>query len=76
MYMYEGASGERFTLYCAKAKAPESALHFKAGRQFAAFTWIDGNAGYVVSGPDNRARLEKVTKSIYEQVDKSGAKKS
>jgi anti-sigma factor RsiW len=76
MYMYEGASGERFTLYCAKAKAPESALRFKTGRQFAAFTWIDDDVGYVVSGPDNRARLEKITKMIYEQVDKSGARKS
>jgi anti-sigma factor RsiW len=76
MYMYEGASGERFTLYCAKATSPESALHFKAGRRFAAFTWIDGNVAYVVSGPDNRARLEKITKTIYEQVDKSETRKS
>ncbi len=76
LYMYEGPSGERFTLYCAKAAEPESALRFKAGRQFAAFTWIDDKAGYVVSGPDNRDRLEKVTKKIYEQVDKSGARKS
>jgi anti-sigma factor RsiW len=76
LYMYEGASGERFTLYCAKATEPESALRFKAARQFAAFTWVDGKVGYVVSGPDNRDRLEKVTKTIYEQVDKSGARKS
>ncbi len=77
MYMYEGASGERFTLYCARATSPESALRFETGRQFAAFTWIDGHkVGYVVSGPDDRARLEKVTKTIYEQVDKSGTRKS
>ncbi len=76
LYMYEGSSGERFTLYCAKATEPESALRFKAGKQFAAFSWIDQNAGYVVSGPDNRDRLEMVTKTIYEQVDRSGARKS
>ncbi len=76
MYMYEGASGERFTLYCAKATSPESALRFKTGKHFAAFTWIDGHAGYVVSGPDNRAQLEKITKTIYEQLDKSSARKS
>ena len=76
MYMYEGVSGERFTLYCARAKAPESALRFKASRQFAAFTWIDNKFGYAVSGPDNRARLETVTKMIYEQVDRSGTRKS
>ncbi len=76
MYMYEGPSGERFTLYCAKATEPESALHFKTGKQFATFSWVDDKVGYVVSGPDNRARLEKVTKTIYEQVDKSGTRKS
>jgi anti-sigma factor RsiW len=76
LYMYEGASGERFTLYCSRAKEPDSALRFKMGKQFAAFTWIEGRFGFVVSGPDERNRLEQVTKAIYEQVDKSGAKKS
>jgi anti-sigma factor RsiW len=76
MYMYEGPTGERFTLYCAKVKQPESALRFKAGKQFAAFTWVDGSFGFVVSGADDRKRLEAVTKAIYEQVDKSGTKKS
>ncbi len=31
MYMYEGDSGERFTLYCAKTTTPESALRFREG---------------------------------------------
>lgn len=76
MYMYEGPSGERFTLYCSKVTAPATALRFESGKQFAAFTWVDHKVGYVVSGPGNRARLEAVTKVIYEQVDESGAKKS
>jgi hypothetical protein len=29
-----------------------------------------------VSGPADRDQLEKVAKSVYEQVDKSGARKS
>jgi hypothetical protein len=29
-----------------------------------------------VSGPADRERLESVTKAIYEQIDKSGTKKS
>jgi len=76
LYMYEGASGERFTLYCAKAREPETALRFATADRYAAFTWIDGKVGFVVSGPENRERLETVTKTIYEQVDRSGAKKS
>jgi hypothetical protein len=31
---------------------------------------------YAVSGPDDRERLEKVSKAIYDQVDLPGGKKS
>ena len=75
-YMYEGASGERFTIYCAKAKATETALRFKSHENSAAFYFVDDKVAYVVSGPDDREALEKVTKSVYEQVDKTGARKS
>ena len=75
-YMYEGASGERFTIYCAKAATPETALRFKEGQRFAAFYWVDDKVAYVVSGPADRERLEQVTKTVYEQIDKTGARKS
>jgi anti-sigma factor RsiW len=75
-YMYEGPSGERFTIYCAKAAAAETALRYRSGDSSAAFYWVDDKVAYVVSGPADRDQLEKVTKSVYEQVDKTGAKKS
>jgi anti-sigma factor RsiW len=75
-YMYEGPSGERFTIYCAKAAAPETALRFKDGEGSAAFYFVDDKVAYVVSGPADRDALEKVTKSVYDQVDKTGARKS
>jgi anti-sigma factor RsiW len=74
-YMYEGTSGERYTIYCAKAGGPETALRFKNGERDASFTWVDDKVGYVVSGPADRERLEAVTKTVYEQVDKTAAKK-
>ncbi|MDO8875348.1 MAG: anti-sigma factor [Pseudolabrys sp.] len=74
-YMYEGPTGERFTIYCGKAGGPETALHFKSAEPFASFTWVDDKVGYVVSGPADRARLEAVTKVVYEQVDKTAEKK-
>ena len=74
-YMYESPSGERFTIYCAKAGVPETALRFKSDERFAAFSWVDDKVGYVVSGPADRARLEAVTKTVYEQVDKGAPKK-
>lgn len=75
-YMYESPSGERFTIYCAKAGEAQTALRYTSEEQFAAFYWVDGAIAYVVSGPADRARLESVTKTVYEQVDKTGAKKS
>jgi len=75
-YMYEGPSGERFTIYSAPATSPETALRYKAGDRLAAFYWVDDKHAYVVSGPADRDQLEKVAKSVYEQVDKSGARKS
>jgi anti-sigma factor RsiW len=73
--MYEGPSGERYTIYCAKAGGPETALRFKKGESYASFTWADDKVGYVVSGPADRERLETVTKNVYEQVDKGAARK-
>jgi anti-sigma factor RsiW len=75
-YMYEGASGERFTIYCAKVAAPASAFRYTAGERAAAFYWNDGKVAYVVSGPADRDRLEKVAKAAYEQMEKDDAKKS
>jgi anti-sigma factor RsiW len=75
-YMYEGASGERFTIYCAHAAAPETALRYKDADRVAAFYWVDDKHAYVVSGPADRDRLEQITKAVYEQVDKSAVRKS
>ena len=43
---------------------------------FAAFYWVDDKIAYVVSGPADRDRLEQVTKAVYEQIDKTGSRKS
>jgi anti-sigma factor RsiW len=75
-YMYEGASGERFTIYCAKAGVAETALRYKEGGRYSAFYWGDDKIAYVVSGPADRDRLERVSKTIYDQMEKSGARKS
>src|SRR6187200_2247811 len=75
-YMYEGASGERFTIYCAKASAPASAFRYTAGERAAAFYWADGKVAYVVSGPADRDKLEKVAKAAYEQMERDDAKRS
>ena len=75
-YMYEGPSGERFTIYCTRASVPETALRYRGEDRFAAFYWVDDKVAYVVSGPADRDQMEKVTKAVYDQVDKTGARKS
>jgi anti-sigma factor RsiW len=75
-YMYEGASGERFTIYCAKASAPPTAFRYTTGERAAAVYWADGKVAYVVSGPADRERLEKVAKAAYEQMERDDAKRS
>jgi anti-sigma factor RsiW len=75
-YMYEGTSGERFTIYSAPATSSETALRYKSGDRFAAFYWVDDKHAYVVSGPADRDRLKQVTRAVWEQIDRSGARKS
>lgn len=76
-YMYESPSGERYTIYCAKAEAaPQTALRFKSEKQFAAVYWVENKLAYVVSGPDQRAQLETVAKKVYDQIDKAPSKNS
>jgi anti-sigma factor RsiW len=75
-YMYEAASGERYTIYCAKARVPETALRYKGDDRYAAFYWVDNKVAYVVSGPAEREKLEAVSKAIYDQIDKGDTKKS
>ena len=68
-FMYEGTSGERFTLYCSRAKGPETALRYVAAGPVAAFYWIERDKAYVVSGPADRERLLKVAQSAYDQLE-------
>jgi anti-sigma factor RsiW len=65
--MYEGPSGERFTIYCSRSQSPESALRYREAGAVAAFYWVDDNKGFVVSGPADRDRLLGVAQSVYDQ---------
>jgi anti-sigma factor RsiW len=68
-FMYENASGERFTLYCARSKTPDTAMRYNAAERVAAFYWVDNDVAYVVSGVADRSRLWKVAEAAWEQID-------
>jgi anti-sigma factor RsiW len=68
-FMYEGASGERFTLYCGRTSDQQTALLYTTGVNNAAYYWVDGNVAYVLSGPAQQDRLHEIAKSAYDQID-------
>jgi anti-sigma factor RsiW len=67
--MYEGPSGERFTLYCGHTSDRETALRYTMGDQNAAYYWVDRNLAYVLSGPAEREKLHEIAQAAYDQID-------
>jgi anti-sigma factor RsiW len=68
-FMYEGPSGERFTLYCGHTSDRETALRYTSGEQNAAYYWVDGDLAYVLSGPAERDKLHEIAQAAYDQID-------
>jgi anti-sigma factor RsiW len=68
-FMYENASGERFTFYCTRAAAPNTAMHFNGADKAGAIYWVDDNIAYVISGANERKQLWQVARAAYEQLE-------
>lgn len=75
-FMYEGPSGERYTIYCARDAQAPTALRYRAAGAIGAVYWMDGTVAYVVTGPADRERLHKVAESAYAQIDKDATRSS
>jgi anti-sigma factor RsiW len=67
-FMYENASGERFTLYCARAEVADSAMRYSEAAKAGTIYWVDDNVVYIVSGA-GRKQLWQVARAAYEQID-------
>ena len=70
--MYESASGERFTVYTAKADAETTQMRYAARDKDGALFWADRGVGYVVSGGTDRERLTQVARLVYDATEKHG----
>src|ERR1700686_2247048 len=70
--MYESASGERFTIYAARANAETTQMRYAKQDNDGALFWADRGVGYVVSGGSDRERLTQVARLVYEQAEKNG----
>jgi anti-sigma factor RsiW len=69
LFMYEGPTGERYTIYCSREKEPRTALRYNVADQIAAVHWVESDIGYVVSGPADRERLLQIAQSVYDQIE-------
>jgi anti-sigma factor RsiW len=69
LFMYESASGERFTIYCSRLSAPRSAFRYDSNNNFGAVHWIEGGYGWVVSGPMDKPRLKSIANAAYDQIE-------
>ena len=70
--MYESASGERFTVYTAKASTETTQMRFTTEDKDGALFWADRGVGYVVTGTSDRERLTQVARMVYDQTEKNG----
>jgi anti-sigma factor RsiW len=70
--MYESASGERFTVYSAKAATEATQMRYVKQDGDGALFWTDRGVGYVVSGGSDRERLMQVARIVYDQAEKNG----
>jgi anti-sigma factor RsiW len=70
--MYESASGERFTVYTARADAETTQMRYATHDNDGALFWADRGVGYVVSGSSDRERLNQVARLVYDQTEKNG----
>jgi anti-sigma factor RsiW len=67
--MYENASGDRYTLFVARADGvPPTAFHFEEWGSIGCFYWIDRDLGYALNGPKDRERLMAIATKVYEQL--------
>ena len=69
--MYESASGERFTVYTARAKSETTQMRYAKQDNDGALFWADNGVGYVVSGGSDRDRLTQVARLVYDQTEKT-----
>jgi anti-sigma factor RsiW len=70
--MYESASGERFTIYAARAATEATQMRYATQDNDGALFWADRGVGYVVSGGSDRQRLTQVARLVYDQAEKNG----
>ncbi|MCB8823061.1 anti-sigma factor family protein [Microvirga rosea] len=70
LFMYEDSSGRRLTLYARTDKEESSSsFRFESQGDISAFSWIDKNLSYVITGRIDRNALLKIAETVYHQSE-------
>jgi anti-sigma factor RsiW len=69
LFMYESTSGERVTFYASRQTEPQTSFRYNVASQFGAVHWVENDIGYVMSGPADKERLNRIAQLAYEQME-------
>jgi anti-sigma factor RsiW len=66
LIMYEGSAGERVTITAARApREGQSAFKWRQSGEFGALAWFESGLAFVVAGPAERERLDRIARRVY-----------
>jgi anti-sigma factor RsiW len=66
LIMYEGAGGERVTVTCVRSATNDrSNFKWRQAGEFGAMAWTEGGLGFVVAGPADRDKLDRIARRVY-----------
>lgn len=70
LFMYEDGKGKRLTFYARPDSGGQpTAFRFEAQGDISAFSWIDRDLSYVVTGRTDRETLLSIAEAIYRQAE-------
>lgn len=71
LIMYEGSGGDRVTVTCARTERPrETAFKWRSVGEFGALAWMESGLAFVVAGPADRARLDRIARRVHAAYEK------
>jgi anti-sigma factor RsiW len=66
LIMYEGTGGERITVTSVRAGSSErSNFKWRQTGEFGALAWLESGLGFVVAGPADRDKLDRIARQVY-----------
>jgi anti-sigma factor RsiW len=70
LFMYQNAGGERVTLTTARSPSEgETAFQWRAEDKIGAVAWFERGLAFVVAGPAEHAKLNRVARRVYEAYE-------